>query len=72
MTDEFDYPSTVDAPSISLLCKLGSIVVHVDEGCGEDSHVFDWVAIRNLISDPEVKEWLAGMGARALLPVKRS
>lgn len=49
-------------PSIALLCKLGSIAVHVDEA-------LDWTVTRMLLADPEVKQWIADMGA--LLPRKR-
>ena len=62
----------VFAPPIGLLCKLGSIVVHVDEGSGTGGHHFDWQAVRSLIADREVQEWLAGMDAKALLPKRRS
>lgn len=62
----------VRSPSISLLCKLGSIIVHIDEGASKDGHHFDVIAMRTLMADPEVKAWLADMGAASLLPVKRS
>lgn len=59
------------APSPAVLCKLGSIIVHVEEGAGQDGHAFDWVAVRQLMADPEVQDWLSGMGKMAMLPVKR-
>ena len=59
------------APGPSLLCKLGSIVVHTDEMLSADGHIFDRVALDQLLSDPEVKEWLAAMDAAAMLPRKR-
>jgi hypothetical protein len=34
-------------------------------------HAFDYVAFSALLDDPEVVEWLKGMGAQGLLPVKR-
>lgn len=58
-------------PAISLLCKLGSIIVHADEFTSPDSHHFDFKAMRALMSDPEVAEWLKGMQTAAFLPVKR-
>jgi hypothetical protein len=60
------------APPIGLLCKLGSIVVHVDEGCGEGGHAFDWSAVGSLIADREVQDWLASMDAKGFLPKRRS
>jgi hypothetical protein len=56
-------------PSIALLCKLGSIAVHVDEALSTEGHQLDWTVTRMLLADPEVKQWIADMGA--LLPRKR-
>lgn len=58
-------------PSLSLLTKLGSIVIHADEATSEGAHQFDIEAIRSLLSDQEVKDWLAAMNDLALLPKKR-
>ena len=58
------------APSITLLCKLGSIAVHADEMTEPGAHEFDVIAMRQLVNDPEVKQWIADMGA--MLPLKRS
>lgn len=60
------------APPIALLAKVGSILVHVDEAVGAGGHEFDWVAVRSLLADREVQEWLEGMRAKGLLPVKRT
>lgn len=56
-------------PSLSLLVKLGSIAVHADELASPDGHHFDAVALRQLIKDAEVRNWITSMGA--FLPVKR-
>lgn len=61
----------VFAPPVSLLAKLGSIVVHVDEGAGEGGRAFDWAAIGSLIADREVQDWLTGMDNKGLLPKRR-
>jgi hypothetical protein len=58
-------------PSLSLLTKLGSIVVHTEEMLSPGGHVFVRAAIDGLLADPELREWLAEMGKNALLPVKR-
>lgn len=58
-------------PSAGLLCKLGSIVVHADEFTSPQKHNVDRVAIRALLTDPEVKQWLMEMDKLALLPVRR-
>jgi len=60
------------APTISLLVKLGSIAVHVDELLSPHGHTFDKDAIRSLLSDDEVKEWLGKMDKAAFLPKKRN
>ncbi len=59
-------------PGPSLLCKLGSIIVHAEELASPDGHTFDRIALQSLLNDQEVKEWLAQMNAAAMLPRKRS
>lgn len=58
-------------PSITLLVKLGSIVVHIDEMLSDTGHHFDIGVIQSLLLDSEVKLWIAGMSKLALLPTKR-
>lgn len=58
-------------PSTGLIAKVGSILVHVEEGAGEGGHAFDWTAARSLLADREVQEWLDGLRRHALVPVKR-
>ena len=57
-------------PSLALLSKLGSIVVHADEIISPGSHSFDVAAIRTLLEDAEVRQWIRDMGV--YMPVKRS
>jgi hypothetical protein len=64
--------SDVMNPSPALLCKLGSIIVHADELLSPDGHHFDREALAQVLADPEVAEWLRGMGEMALIPLKRS
>lgn len=61
----------VFAPPVALIAKLGSILVHVEEGLSDDGHHFDWTATRSLLSDREVQQWIDGLRANALVPVKR-
>ena len=58
-------------PSARLLSKLGSIIVHADELVSPRGHAFDREAMRGLLSDSEVVEWLKMMDRLALLPVRR-
>lgn len=58
-------------PSAGLLAKLGSIVVHTEESI-ETNDVFDRMAVNALLGDPDVREWIGGMNALAMLPLKRS
>ena len=60
---------TAQNPSLTLLCKLGSIVVHADEALSVGGSPYDIEAIKPLLTDPEVKQWIADMGV--LLPQKR-
>lgn len=62
-------------PSLSLLIKLGSIIVHADEltqNEGRDAHEFDVTVIRQLLADPDVTEWITEQTKAGFLPVKRS
>lgn len=56
-------------PPLTLLCKLGSLAVHIDEALSDDSHHYDWTVIHELLDDAEVKKWIADMGP--FLPKKR-
>lgn len=58
-------------PSISLLVKLGSIAVHVEELLSTKGHDFDKRALDSLLTDPEVWEWRQQMDKMAMLPLKR-
>lgn len=58
-------------PSAALLAKLGSIIVHVEEGSAAGGHAFDWHTVQTLAGDPEVRAWLDAMGKMAMLPVRR-
>ncbi len=53
-----------------LAAKVGSILVHVEEGLDKDGHPFDWEAVRALLKDPDVQGWLAFLGP--LVPRKRT
>lgn len=55
----------------ALAAKIGSILVHTEEGTSTDGHAFDWHAIRALLGDSEVVEWLRTLQKMALVPVKR-
>lgn len=58
-------------PSASLLIKLGSMVVHLEEMMSSKGHDFDKHALDTLYADEEVKAWFAAMNKMAFLPVKR-
>ncbi len=58
-------------PSLSLLVKLGSIAVHVEELLSPNGHHFDRDALNSLLQDTEVREWMQIMSKAAMLPVKR-
>jgi len=68
MSDLLEY---ISKPNISLLVKLGSIVVHVEELLSPSGHGYDKIALEQLLSDPEVKTWCKEMDKFGMLPVKR-
>lgn len=57
---------------LSLIVKLGSLVVHCQEDIDSDGSAFrfDLAAIRSLANDQEIQAWLDSLDP-ALLPVKR-
>lgn len=59
-------------PKPTLLCKLASIAVHADEMLSPSGHSFDIEALKSLMSDKEVRSWIAEMTAMAMAPVKRT
>jgi hypothetical protein len=59
-------------PSLQLLIKPGSLIVHYQELTGFGAHPYDRDAIKTLENDPEVIEWIREMGKMAFLPVKRN
>lgn len=59
-------------PSVALLAKLGSIAGHTEEMMGPGGHAFDRAALDSLLEDPEVRAWLSGMRAMALIPEPRT
>lgn len=56
-------------PSVALLSKLGSIIVHAEEVLSPKGHAFDKAALQSLFDDTEVKQWIKQMGP--FLPLKR-
>lgn len=57
-------------PSPTLLCKLGSIMVHAEELTSTKGHIFDREAFLSAW-DAEVVEWMEQMRQMGFLPVKR-
>ncbi len=58
-----------ETPSLSLITKLASIVVHADEMMSPGGHSFDRTALKVAIADDEVQQWIKSLGP--LAPVKR-
>lgn len=58
-------------PSPTLLCKLGSVLVHAEELTSPAGHIFDREAFLTAW-DSEVQAWMEEMRKLAFLPVKRS
>lgn len=68
-----DYRETTDPlkPSLALLVKLGSALVHAEEFMSPKGHPLDKTAFDDLMNNAEVKTWLSDLSAKGYLPVKR-
>ena len=58
-------------PTCSVLCKLGSIAVHVQEMLSAKGHHFDKLALESLMQDKELTDWLHDMDKLAMIPKAR-
>lgn len=56
----------------SLVAKLGSILVHIEEYLSPTGHAFDRHVLDSLMKDEEVQEWMEQLREMAMLPRKRS
>lgn len=57
--------------SATLLIKIGSAIVHIEELLSPDGHQFDRAALDACLNDPEVMAWIKAMDKMAFLPQKR-
>ena len=57
--------------SLTLVSKLASIVVHVEEFLSAGYCLADLKALEPLLEDSEVKAWIIRQQAAGLAPVKR-
>lgn len=62
---------TFISPSLGLLAKLGSAIVHADEHLSGDGRPIDLHEFQRLLADPEVVGWLKYMDKIALVPKRR-
>ena len=58
-------------PPTTVLVALGSLAVHIEEFLSPTGHPHDRIAIESILSQADVREWLAEMERMAFLPVKR-
>lgn len=55
----------------SLLIKLGSLAIHVEEMFGSNGHQFDVEVIKTLLNDAEIRDFLDNPEMAVFLPIKR-
>lgn len=56
---------------LTLVVKLASIAVHIEEAASSDGHHWDWATIQSLLTDPEVRGFLDDPNNKVFLPLKR-
>lgn len=59
-------------PSMILLAKLGSIIVHYEELSSPNGNEIDKMALRMLSGNADIIEWMRAMRELALIPEKRA
>ncbi|MFA5377587.1 MAG: hypothetical protein WC455_17685 [Dehalococcoidia bacterium] len=57
--------------SLSLQCKLGSLIIHAKEAFSDKRHPYDKLEFDRLLQDSEVKEWMNDLDKDGLLPKER-
>ena len=60
-----------DRPSLTLLVKLGSLIVHADEAFGVDGRQLDVDVFKHAMKDQEVQAWIKEGVGMSFLPRKR-
>ena len=58
-------------PEPSVLAKLASFVVHVDEFNSPNGHDYDMEAVKALLQDDELNHWIIAMRHIGMAPMKR-
>jgi hypothetical protein len=71
MTTKYNSAGVPQLSTLSVLVKLASLAVHVEEYFSTGCHQFDKTAIDQLLADPEIRDWIAKMTEKGMLPVKR-
>jgi hypothetical protein len=71
MTTKNNSAGVPQLSTLSVLVKLASLAVHVEEYFSAGYHQFDKTAIDQLLADPEIGDWIAKMTEKEMLPVKR-
>ncbi len=57
--------------SLSLQCKLGSLIVHAKEAFSGKGHPFDVIEFEELLKDEEIAKWMEELDREGLLPKER-
>lgn len=61
----------IDKLPMTLMIKLGSLIVHHEEAASHKGHHFDLDVIGTLRNDPDVVELMDRLDSMGMLPVKR-
>jgi hypothetical protein len=61
----------IPLPSPSVIVSLASLAVHVDEAMSPNGHELDAQAIKGILGDPFVQEFLERLRPMGLLPEQR-
>jgi hypothetical protein len=71
MSDK-DTVTTWEKPALSLLVKLGGLLIHAEEFMEPGGSPLDLVEFKQGMKDADVQNWIREGVGMALLPLKRS
>jgi hypothetical protein len=59
-------------PPVTTLVKIAGVLTRVEEELSGEGRQFDGLAIKSLLADKEIRDWITGMNGLGLVPLNPS